>query len=63
MPASAPMTTKDGRFGYQAAGGAALQPLVFLHGIGGELQPALGIYKYYGGERGLFGICGPDLRV
>ncbi|HEY8338142.1 MAG TPA: alpha/beta hydrolase [Tardiphaga sp.] len=35
MPDSAALTTKDGRFGYQAAGDASLPPLVFLHGIGG----------------------------
>jgi 3-oxoadipate enol-lactonase len=33
--ASAPIKTDDGRFGYEAAGDAALPPLVFLHGIGG----------------------------
>jgi 3-oxoadipate enol-lactonase len=35
VPGSAPMTTKDGRFGYEAAGDPASQPLLFLHGIGG----------------------------
>jgi 3-oxoadipate enol-lactonase len=30
-----PTKTKDGRFGYEAAGAADLPPLVFLHGIGG----------------------------
>jgi 3-oxoadipate enol-lactonase len=29
------LTTKDGRFGYDAAGDPAAPPLVFLHGIGG----------------------------
>jgi 3-oxoadipate enol-lactonase len=29
------LTTKDGRFGYEAAGAGDLPPLVFLHGIGG----------------------------
>ena len=38
MPASAPMNTKDGRFSYEAAGDAALPPLVFLHGIGGAAR-------------------------
>ena len=38
MPASAPMTTKDGRFGYVAAGDPALPALVFLHGIGGAAR-------------------------
>jgi 3-oxoadipate enol-lactonase len=32
------MTTKDGRFGYEAAGDPALPPLVFLHGIGGAAR-------------------------
>jgi 3-oxoadipate enol-lactonase len=36
--ASAPMTTQDGRFGYEAAGNASLPPLVFLHGIGGAAR-------------------------
>jgi 3-oxoadipate enol-lactonase len=36
--ASAPMTTKDGRFGYEAVGDMALPPLVFLHGIGGAAR-------------------------
>jgi len=38
VPASAPMNTKDGRFSYEAAGDAALPPLVFLHGIGGAAR-------------------------
>jgi 3-oxoadipate enol-lactonase len=38
VPASAPMTTKDGRFGYVAAGDPALPALVFLHGIGGAAR-------------------------
>jgi 3-oxoadipate enol-lactonase len=32
------MKTNDGRFSYQAAGGLALPPLVFLHGIGGAAR-------------------------
>jgi 3-oxoadipate enol-lactonase len=32
------MTTKDGRFGYEAAGDATRTPLVFLHGIGGAAR-------------------------
>jgi 3-oxoadipate enol-lactonase len=32
------MTTKDGRFGYEAAGDPAKTPLVFLHGIGGAAR-------------------------
>ena len=38
MPGSAPLTTKDGRFGYEAAGDPGLPPLVFLHGIGGAAR-------------------------
>ena len=38
MPASTAMKTRDGRFSYEAAGDAALQPLVFLHGIGGAAR-------------------------
>ena len=38
MPASAPMKTSDGRFGYEAAGDPDLPPLVFLHGIGGAAR-------------------------
>src|SRR3954463_8386020 len=32
------MTTKDGRFGYEAAGDPARTALVFLHGIGGAAR-------------------------
>jgi 3-oxoadipate enol-lactonase len=32
------LTTKDGRFGYEAAGAAELPHLVFLHGIGGAAR-------------------------
>jgi 3-oxoadipate enol-lactonase len=32
------MTTKDGRFGYEAAGDPAMTPVVFLHGIGGAAR-------------------------
>jgi 3-oxoadipate enol-lactonase len=38
VPDSAAMTTKDGRFGYEAKGDASLPPLVFLHGIGGAAR-------------------------
>jgi 3-oxoadipate enol-lactonase len=34
----APLTTKDGRFGYEANGAHDLPPLVFLHGIGGTAR-------------------------
>jgi 3-oxoadipate enol-lactonase len=38
VPIPAPTKTKDGRFGYEAAGNPALPPLVFLHGIGGAAR-------------------------
>ena len=38
MPHLAQMKTIDGRLSYEAAGDAALQPLVFLHGIGGAAR-------------------------
>jgi 3-oxoadipate enol-lactonase len=38
VPESAPMKTRDGRFGYEAAGKPASPPLVFLHGIGGAAR-------------------------
>jgi 3-oxoadipate enol-lactonase len=38
VPDLAAMTTKDGRFGYAAAGRPGLPPLVFLHGIGGAAR-------------------------
>jgi 3-oxoadipate enol-lactonase len=38
VPDLAALTTKDGRFGYEAAGNASLPPLVFLHGIGGAAR-------------------------
>jgi len=34
----APMTTKDGRFAYEAAGKPGATPLIFLHGIGGAAR-------------------------
>jgi 3-oxoadipate enol-lactonase len=33
-----PMKSRDGRFGYEAAGDPASPPLVFLHGIGGAAR-------------------------
>jgi 3-oxoadipate enol-lactonase len=33
-----PLTTRDGRFGYEAAGDPGKTPLVFLHGIGGAAR-------------------------
>ena len=38
MPASAPMKTEDGRFGFEAAGDSSQRALVFLHGIGGAAR-------------------------
>jgi 3-oxoadipate enol-lactonase len=32
------LKTKDGRFGYEAAGDPDKTPLVFLHGIGGAAR-------------------------
>jgi 3-oxoadipate enol-lactonase len=47
MPGVAPMKTKDGRFGYEAAGDPALPPLVFLHGIGGAARAWRGQLDYF----------------
>jgi 3-oxoadipate enol-lactonase len=38
LPAAAPMKTKDGRFGYEAAGDCGQPSLIFLHGIGGAAR-------------------------
>lgn len=38
MPDPAAQTTKDGRFGYEAAGDPGAPALVFLHGIGGAAR-------------------------
>jgi 3-oxoadipate enol-lactonase len=43
----APMKTKDGRFGYEAAGDPGLPPLVFLHGIGGAARAWRGQLDYF----------------
>ena len=48
MPAVAPKKTKDGRFGYEAAGNPALPPLVFLHGIGGAARAWRGQLEFFG---------------
>ena len=48
MPVSAPLTTNDGRFGYEAAGSADLPPLVFLHGIGGAARAWRGQLDFFG---------------
>jgi 3-oxoadipate enol-lactonase len=42
------MKTGDGRFSYEAAGDAALPPLVFLHGIGGAARAWRGQLDYFG---------------
>jgi 3-oxoadipate enol-lactonase len=38
VPQSTPMTTKDERFAYEAAGDPGAVPLIFLHGIGGAAR-------------------------
>ena len=38
MPAATPLNTRDGRLSYEAAGDVDMQPLVFLHGIGGAAR-------------------------
>jgi 3-oxoadipate enol-lactonase len=43
----APMKTRDGRFGYEAAGDSALPPLVFLHGIGGAARAWRGQLEFF----------------
>jgi 3-oxoadipate enol-lactonase len=43
-----PMKTSDGRFGYEAAGDPASQPLVFLHGIGGAARAWRGQLDVFG---------------
>jgi 3-oxoadipate enol-lactonase len=47
VPDLAPMKTSDGRFGYEAAGDPALQPLVFLHGIGGAARAWRGQLEFF----------------
>src|SRR5258705_7187841 len=42
------MKSRDGRFGYEAAGDAALPPLVFLHGIGGAARAWRGQLDFFG---------------
>jgi 3-oxoadipate enol-lactonase len=42
------LTTKDGRFGYEAAGAADLPPVVFLHGIGGAARAWRGQLDAFG---------------
>lgn len=43
-----PLTTKDGRFGYEAAGDPGKTPLVFLHGIGGAARAWRGQITVFG---------------
>jgi 3-oxoadipate enol-lactonase len=47
VPDLAPMTTSDGRFGYEAAGDPAMPALVFLHGIGGAARGWRGQLKAF----------------
>jgi 3-oxoadipate enol-lactonase len=48
VPNPAPLTTKDGRFGYEAAGSLDLPPLVFLHGIGGAARGWRNQLEFFG---------------
>jgi len=41
------MKTRDGRFGYEAAGDLSLAPLVFLHGIGGAARAWRGQLEFF----------------
>jgi 3-oxoadipate enol-lactonase len=43
-----PMKTRDGRFGYEAAGDQGGTPLVFLHGIGGAARAWRGQLASFG---------------
>jgi 3-oxoadipate enol-lactonase len=47
VPDLAPMKTRDGRFGYEAAGDPGLSPLVFLHGIGGAARAWRGQLEFF----------------
>ncbi len=47
MPDLAPVKTRDGRFGYVAAGDPSLPPLVFLHGIGGAARAWRGQLEFF----------------
>ena len=47
MTASKAMKTRDGRFGYEAAGDPDAPPLVFLHGIGGAARAWRGQLDYF----------------
>jgi 3-oxoadipate enol-lactonase len=50
LPAAAPMKTKDGRFGFEAAGDSSQRLLVFLHGIGGAARAWRGQIAAFGGR-------------
>jgi 3-oxoadipate enol-lactonase len=47
LPASIPLKTGDGRFGYEAAGDVTLPPVVFLHGIGGAARAWRGQLDFF----------------
>lgn len=47
MSSPASLTTKDGRFGYEAKGDITLPPLVFLHGIGGAARAWRGQLDFF----------------
>ena len=47
MPQLAPMKTRDGRLGYEAAGDPNSPPLVFLHGIGGAARAWRGQLDFF----------------
>ena len=48
MPATAAMKTRDGRFGYEAAGDPGLPSIIFLHGIGGAARAWRGQLEFFG---------------
>jgi len=48
VPHLAPLKTRDGRFGYEAAGDPSSPPLVFLHGIGGAARAWRGQLAFFG---------------
>ena len=50
MPVSAAIKTRDGRFGYEAAGDSGLPSLIFLHGIGGAARAWRGQIEFFSGN-------------
>ena len=48
MPNLAPMRTRGGHLSYEAAGDPSLQPLMFLHGIGGAARAWRGQLDFFG---------------